>query len=194
MLEQKLLEQIKNLHYSKYFIKETDSYKVESKESQLWSKYYQLKKIKHPHDLFKNFAKLSKIEQQEKIKKIAENKNYNNQYFANPFDFMHKDYWEYAAKVIIKRGYLEVENVIPELFVWLQDINWPGSYDIFQFLCSIPKDAILKYFEDTVKEAIRLSDEIWLFQLQRLMYHFKLTENDFKDKQLFEILNQEIDY
>lgn len=162
-------------------------------EKKLWNFYYQLLGIRHQHDLFYNIENLNQREKEQRISKIANDKRYNNLYFADISKFS-KSYFPYAAKVIIKRGYSEVEDVIPELFVWLQDINWPGSYDIFQFLCSIPKDAILKYFEDTVKEAADAKDEGWLYYLQQLMYHFKLTENDFKNKSLFIELNQKIKY
>lgn len=162
-------------------------------ERKLCNIYYKIARKKHQHDLFNGIGDLDEKNRSEKIEKIVNDANYSNLYFADISKFS-KYYFQYAAQVIIKRGYPKVEDVIPQLFVWLQDINWPGSYDIYQFLCTIPKEAILKYFEETVNEAYNNRDEGWLYYLQQLMYEQNITEKDFKNKNLFEVLNREIEY
>lgn len=181
------------LHCRQYYPEGLSITELKIIEKKLWDLYYKITGKKHQNDLFDSICKLSDLERECKIVEIANDKRYDNLYFAD-ISIFNKCYFSYAAEVIIKRGYPEVENVIPKLFVWLQDINWPGSYDIFKFLCTIPKEAILKYFEDIVSEAVYMKDESWLYYLQQLMYHFKLTENDFKDKKLFTELNREIEY
>ncbi len=194
MKEQNLLEQINELYIQKYWINNSEIKKIDELENQLWNQYYSLTGRKHLHHLFHDIYNLRDSIKDQRIAEIANDDQYDNLYFADPFQSCHKDYWDYAAQVIIKRGYPKIDNVIPELFVWLQDINWPGSYEIYKFLCSLPKEAILKYFENTVNMACIDHDEGWLYYLQQIMYHFKFVERDFKNKKLFEILNQKIDY
>lgn len=190
---QKLPISIYYCHYKKHNLEDMNGYDVEVLEKQLWCLYENLVGIKHPHDLWNQVEQFNLKQQDQLIDEIARDSKYNNLYFADISMFA-KHYFPYAAQVIIKRGYPNVDDVIPELFVWLQDINWPGSYEIYKFLCSLPKEAILKYFENSVSMADMDLDWSWLYYLQQIMCHFKFTERDFKDKKLFDVLNQEIDY
>lgn len=190
---EKLSLSIYYIYYKKSYLEGIPEGEVETLEKQLWNLYENLTGIKHPHELWNQVEKLNLEQQTQCIDDIVKDSKYDNLYFAD-ISKLAKHYFPYAAQVIIKRGYPKIDNVIPELFVWLQDINWPGSYEIYKFLCSLPKEAILKYFENTVNVAYMDHDEGWLYYLQQIMYHFKFVKQDFRNKKLFEILNQEIDY
>lgn len=53
-----------------------------------------------------------------------------------------KGKWENAAKTIVKIGWPKVDRIIIPLFCWLLDPNWPGSFLIYQFLLSLPRDVL----------------------------------------------------
>lgn len=46
------------------------------------------------------------------------------------------------AKAIVKMGYPAVAEHLADLLVWLQDVNWPGSIQIGDFLVSIGEPVI----------------------------------------------------
>lgn len=96
-----------------------------------------------------------------------------------------KEYWENAAIVLLKIGYPKVEVVIPGLFVWLQDMNWPGAMIVFEILESLPKNVIVPYLERAVSEALSMNDEIWIENMSSFLKHFDLRESDFKSKEAF---------
>lgn len=171
-----------------YYEKEKNT--IEKLEKKLWKKYYDLTGLKHPHELFDGIE----MTKDNKFMKIVNDTKYNNFYFANIINNSTKAYWGYAADIIIQRGYPKIEEVIPDLFVWLQDMNWPGSYDLYCFLCTLPKEVIWKYFEQGVKKAYITKDDSWLHSFRQLMLHFGFEKKDFKEKELFEVLNREIEY
>lgn len=96
-----------------------------------------------------------------------------------------KEYWESAAKVLLKMGYPRIKEAIPGLLVWLQDINWPGSNVVMELLRTIPKAEFVPYFEDAVKEALSSDDEIWIENLSYFLLQLNLKENDFTSKDVY---------
>lgn len=54
-----------------------------------------------------------------------------------------KEYWENAARIIIKIGWPKIESIVVPLFMWLLDPNWPGSELIYNYLMTIPSDVLL---------------------------------------------------
>lgn len=48
-----------------------------------------------------------------------------------------KSDWDNEAIRIVNLGYPAVAEHLPELLVWLQDMNWPGARTIAEFLVSI---------------------------------------------------------
>jgi hypothetical protein len=106
----------------------------------------------------------------------------------NPKDLLQpvsKEYWENAAKVLLKMGYPRIREAIPGLLIWLQDINWPGSNEVMELLKTIPKAELVPYLDDAVKEAISSDDEIWIENLSYFLLQLKLNENDFASKDVY---------
>jgi hypothetical protein len=86
-----------------------------------------------------------------------------------------KNYWENSAKVLLKIGYPKIKNIIPGLFEWLQDMNWPGALIVREILLNLPKDALLNNYEDAIYKATSENDEEWLLNL-------KLFWDDYNNK------------
>ena len=60
------------------------------------------------------------------IKEILNDKDFDYSLLMQPFG---KDCWGNCAKILTKLDYEKVISY-PELSVWLQDSNWPGSMTI----------------------------------------------------------------
>lgn len=71
-----------------------------------------------------------------------------------PYLIRYKD--ENAAEVLKEIGYPRVKNHLYELLIWLQDINWPGSRVIADFLVEIGEPII-----PHIKVAFKEYDSIW---------------------------------
>lgn len=95
--------------------------------------------------------------------------------------FCRKNYWRSFARILICRGIEQIQDVKKDLIVWLQDINWPGSMEIFKFILQN-----FSQFQDEIKksiiEAVGTKDEQWfntiwlmLYQKQKLS-HVEISE------------------
>jgi len=125
------------------------------------------------------------------IEMLANNKQYNNKCFITP---KNKIYWEDAAKVLEKRGYPMIDDVIMDMFEWLQDLNWPGALIIVRILKSIPKKVFVDNLEKTIEIALKENDEVWLNWLYIFVYQKVVRIDDFTNKDLFYILNSHSEY
>lgn len=76
-----------------------------------------------------------------------------------------KAVWDNCARVIALRSDEELEHYLYWLFEWLQDMNWPGAYIIFDRLLKIPYDTLKGYYEYSKKKAQLTNDELWLIAL-----------------------------
>lgn len=99
-----------------------------------------------------------------------------------------KEYWENAARALSMIGYPRIEDAIPGLFNWLQDLNWPGALIIMELLKSLPKEAIIRHLESSASEALSTDDDIWLINLSTFLADFKLREHDFVSKEVYSAL------
>ena len=65
-------------------------------------------------------------------------------------------YSEATAVVLTRIGYPRIKDIIPDLLRWLQDINWPGAYEIAKLLASIGKPVV-----PYIKDILRGTDDTW---------------------------------
>lgn len=114
-----------------------------------------------------NYTNLSDKECEENIKILAKNINYSNKMFTQ--DIVTKPSWHIAARILEERGYPMVADVIPELFMWLRDWNWPGVQEILNILLTIPKDILIKELEKITLIAKEENDDVWLYWLREFM-------------------------
>lgn len=73
-----------------------------------------------------------------------------------------KSVWENCAKVLASKTDAELERYLPELFEWIQDMNWPGADIIYDRLKCIPADLISCAYTFSLEKAIRLNDNPWI--------------------------------
>ena len=101
-------------------------------------------------------------EEQEKGLKLAKNIKSIN-VFIQPLDPKHnKNVWENCAKVLSERSDEELKPYIIPLLEWLQDMNWPGAFIIFERLKNYKdKNNFDWSYYEVMNRAVKLNDEIW---------------------------------
>lgn len=80
-----------------------------------------------------------------------------------------KENWETCAKVVCDRTNQELVKYLPEMLVWLQDINWPGSLLIQKRLWNIPYNELKPSLDKSISLAIKEEDPSWLMWLSELI-------------------------
>lgn len=73
------------------------------------------------------------------IKEICLNSNFNLNELIQPLG---KECWENAARALSIMRYPRISEIIPGLFRWLQDLNWPGAEIVMELLQSLPRKVI----------------------------------------------------
>lgn len=74
--------------------------------------------------------------------------------------------WENEARVIVKIGYPKVKSILPGIFAWFQDLNWPGVNELVEMLKGIDKDVIVYHLKESLFEADQIDDELWYENLE----------------------------
>lgn len=77
-------------------------------------------------------------------------------------DSIPKECWGNASIIFAKWGSPRIDAIIPGLFEWLQDINWPGALEILVLLYDLPEEKTAKPLQGAIAEAKRTNDETWL--------------------------------
>ncbi len=73
-----------------------------------------------------------------------------------------KSVWENCAKVLASKSDDDLEIYIFHMFMWLQDMNWPGAEIIYNRLLVMPEDMITWRFRHSFSDAIVLKDNPWI--------------------------------
>lgn len=87
-----------------------------------------------------------------------------------------KEIWEKCAKLLISIGYPRNKLIVADLFKWLQDMNWPGSLSIRNFLITLPNDDFIFFYNQALLSAQEDSDEEWICNLM-ILHDQKFTGN-----------------
>lgn len=110
--------------------------------------------------IFKNLSWNASLDgQKEAINKLALMDNLNPSDLIQP---QGKEYWENAARALYLIGYPRIEEAIPGLFKWIQDLNWPGALIVMELLKSLPKEVMIRHLESASLDAFHSNDDIWL--------------------------------
>lgn len=125
------------------------------------------------------------------IEQYANDKNYPNKCFIQNGIKSWK--WEYQAQVLKKRGFPEIQDVLDEMFVWLQDMNWPGAYTVVDILSNIPRNVMIKHFKNATEKAVKDNDIGWLYWLREFMEKNDIKIQELNDNELYKILISSID-
>lgn len=76
--------------------------------------------------------------------------------------------WEPCAQVIALKTDEELKPYLFLLFEWLQDMNWPGAWTIFERLSKIPFSLLEKEYVHSKQRAEKENDTLWLMALDDL--------------------------
>ena len=79
---------------------------------------------------------------------------------------------------------------IDGLLYLLQDLSWPGSEKAMSLLKTLPKEILLPYLENTLKEADKENDDNWLGNLKMLIKYRSFTKDDFKNIDFIRVLEK----
>ena len=80
-----------------------------------------------------------------------------------------KSVWDSCAEILSRKTDEELEPYLNKLMEWLQDMNWPGSFCILDRLKKFEKNpAFYQAFDDCLKRAEVLGDDIWKENLQEI--------------------------
>lgn len=92
-----------------------------------------------------------------------------------------KSVWENCAKVICQKTDQELRMYLYNMFEWLQDMNWPGFFIIYDRIKVMKPVFIVSTYIYSIKTAYRMQDENWLDYLAGLI----------ENRELYELLPQE---
>lgn len=81
--------------------------------------------------------------------------------------------WENCAKVLAGKNDQELAPYFFSLFKWLQDMNWPGAYLIFDRLQEVSKNDIESAYHTSLSFAIETKDYVW----EKVLRDFMRREN-----------------
>lgn len=89
--------------------------------------------------------------------------------FLQPGKPYGKNVWDNCAIILSDRTDEELEPYLIALLEWLQDMNWPGAYCIFNRIQKYNnKEYLLIAINYCIKIATALDDEVWKNNLNNL--------------------------
>lgn len=94
--------------------------------------------------------------------------------FIQPLTPKHnKNVWENCAVVISEKSDEKLKPYLLELSEWLQDMNWPGAFLIFNRLQKYSdKNSLCRAIEVCLEKAKIRGDDVWENNLRRLSYAY----------------------
>ena len=101
--------------------------------------------------------------------KMAENIENINVFLQPCSKNYNKNVWDNCAKILPARSNEELSPYMIELMEWLQDMNWPGAFCIFDRLKGMVNEQLFQYsYTICLKCAQALDDEVWESNLKML--------------------------
>lgn len=73
--------------------------------------------------------------------------------------------WEPCAQVIASKTDEELKPYLFLLFEWLQDMNWPGAWTIYDRLSKFPFSTLEEEYNHCKRRAEKENDSLWLMAL-----------------------------
>lgn len=78
-------------------------------------------------------------------------------------------YWDKCADVLILRGHEKIKSVEPFMLIWLEDLNWPGSFKIFNYFLTLDITELNELVVDAFTLAYYKKDIEWATNLCNLI-------------------------
>lgn len=109
------------------------------------------------------------IEKQEQGIEMAKDVKCINVFLQPGSRYYGKNVWDNCAKILSARSNEELSPYMIELMEWLQDMNWPGAFCIFDRLKGMVNEQLFQYsYTICLKCARALDDETWESNLKML--------------------------
>ena len=109
------------------------------------------------------------IEKQEQGIEMAKDVKCINVFLQPGSRYYGKNVWDNCAKILSARSNEELSPYMIELMEWLQDMNWPGAFCIFDRLKGMVNEQLFQYsYTICLKCARALDDETWESNLRML--------------------------
>ena len=91
--------------------------------------------------------------------------------FIQPMDYKYpKNIWENCSIVVCSKSDAELQEVLVLLMEWIQDLNWPGAFNVFDRLRDYNKNtAFYTAYNECINKAEYDNDEIWKEILQSII-------------------------
>ena len=109
------------------------------------------------------------IEKQEQGIEMAKDVKCINVFLQPGSRYYGKNVWDNCAKILSARSNEELSPYMIELMEWLQDMNWPGAFCIFDRLKGMVNEQLFQHsYTICLKYAQALEDEVWENNLRML--------------------------
>ena len=109
------------------------------------------------------------IEKQEQGIEMAKDVKCINVFLQPCSKNYNKNVWDNCAKILSARSNEELSPYMIELMGWLQDMNWPGAFCIFDRLKEMKNEQLFQHpYTICLKCAQALDDEVWESNLRML--------------------------
>lgn len=125
------------------------------------------------NELFRMLSENSPEEDQKRGIELAGQIKYFSILFQPVED---KTIWVNCAKAICQKSDQELNTYAFEMCEWLQDMNWPGFFEIFERLQKMSADVIECGYVYSIRTAKALEDVNWLDYLSGLITNQELYE------------------
>lgn len=92
--------------------------------------------------------------------------------FLQPCDKKNnKNVWDNCALIVSEKEDAILEPYLPYLFAWIQDLNWPGAWRIFERLQEYKKEGMYDFgWQEIYACAKALEDEVWMGNLKMVRH------------------------
>ena len=100
-----------------------------------------------------------------------------------------KSTWINYCIVVEEVGSPKNVTAIPALLILLKDTNWPGSMEALSLLLKFRKEDLVPSVEKAIRAAFDEKDFIWLAGIKILVEKFGLTEDEFAESSICNLLD-----
>lgn len=87
-----------------------------------------------------------------------------------------KKYWKNCSIILYEKSDEELKKYLPDLFEWIQDINWSGSFRIYFRLKKFSSIMIEEPLIEAIDKAIEKNDVNWLNYISGLIENESIKE------------------
>lgn len=126
--------------------------------------------------------------QRESVDYLIENVPLNE--LVQLFPSYGKAYWQNSMKVVTAIGYPYNIAAFPKMVELFQDINWPGAEEAVVYFSTLEKQIVALFIEAGGKQAIKESDDQWLWFLYAVCERLHIERVNFVDGAVFDTMQE----